>query len=334
MNIVSIKKMLLEGKAPEKEINLTDKQIRYLAATVPCIKIWNPNATQYYFPGAKTYLQVTFRGNFSYYNTSGLLFKISDNDDRLFLEPGVCSYVRLQSGEPAVFNIQDFMGRILLEQVQKNLWLNKKPYYVRIDGYESIHTRGWPNDERFGHPKSMLSVRDGDYKSYFLTLQTIHQDGNWGDDVGRSLKEAILKGEYTGQCSPDEFSSDIHKRTANIKRNIEREFQFRDFVKNDPVKSINKTIAENNEEIDKINTLLKMATEIRRLMKKNPGWFRKIQTIHQNHGLKSSQLFREMESIKGLKDLRYNLLNDEHITDYSKRKRRWWAIRDAVEHLK
>ena len=80
MSIVKIKKSLLQGKFPG-ESNINGTQIKYLVATVPCIKIFNPNTTQYYFPGTKTYLSVAYYpGAFGSSGKSDGFLRIVDHD--------------------------------------------------------------------------------------------------------------------------------------------------------------------------------------------------------------------------------------------------------------
>lgn len=308
MNVVQMKNKLLAGEFPGNEnetIRLNDSQIHYLAATVPSVKIYNTNATQYYFPKAKTYLQVIFNAHYKNYNTEGNLFKIDDNYDRLYYKDGIKKFVVDDKNNPVIFKLYDMKMLVTIKNLQATLWMQRKPYWIKTAGYKSIHNKGWPKNE-WGTKKTSLSIHNGDFESVYLDLEEISP--HYTDWENSLLKEAILNGEYKLNQKPDDFENKIRDRARKQKEKWELKRDFQNFVKSDKIETFNKDVENFNEEIENCKKILKLATELRKIMKANPGWFKKIKRINNNHGLKTSQLYRQKYKLTLLKKARRELL--------------------------
>jgi len=298
MNVVSMKKKLLEGEFPGNtgnSIKLTEKQIKYLAATVPCVRIHDKNTTQYYFPEASTYLAVHYYGGMGRCDINGSLYKVSHDDPLFQYEDGIRKFPINKDKKPLVFNYPKGHSEIdqLSSALQRALWLNKMPYEVKIEGYESIFKKGWPKNTNFGGLKTSLSIPDGDFETVYLTHEEIftrHGHGSY-------LKEAILNGEFDGSESVEGFEERVTDKAQKSHEAITYRLKFEQFIKNGPLQEINKDIEIFNDEIDTYKKFLKMATELRRMMKKNPELFKKAKKLETNHGMKSSSLFNEMMCI-------------------------------------
>lgn len=329
MTIVTMKKKLLAGHFPNddgKSIRLKDKQIKYLVATVPCVKIHNKNACQYYFPEAKTFLKVVFYGGFGRCTTEGTLLKVPHDYSELFYEDNIRKYVPNEKGLPMVFkyNSMDSALQQRICTIQTGLWLAKKPYHVRIEGYKSKHTKGWPKDN-YGGEKVSLHINDGDYETVYLTLEPINASLNIF--VYGKLKEAILYGEYKGAVHPSDFERNITEKGQAERRAFDYRYEFKRFVKDGPVEKINQTIEKHNEDLKMYKDFLKMATQLHRIMRENPGCFRKVKKVKKNSKIKSSVLFKEMNTLRGTIDRRRAILNDEN--NYQTPNIHW-AIEKAV----
>jgi len=314
MNVVSIKKKLLEGKFPGQPgatLNLNDKQIKYLVATVPCVKIYNKNATQYYFIEAGTYLQVHFYGGMGRYTTNGSMFEVSYDYAPLKYEDGIRKFPINEDKKPLIFKIHERTKAHQLGLVlQRALWLNKMPYEISIDGYGSVHKKGWPKNTQFGlysGLKTSLSINDNDYETIYL----IHDDLP-SNHQGDGLKEAILNGEFDGSEAPDVFRERISKKAQEEHKALKHRLEFENFVRKDPLQQINDGIKNYNDEIDTYKKFLKMATVLRKKMKENPGWFKKVKKVRKDHGQKNSTLFKETERIKAIMENRHNTIDKDN----------------------
>ena len=309
MNVVSMKKKLLAGEHPG-DARLTDKQIRYLAATVPCVKIHNSNACQYYFPDAGVYLQVIFHGGYRGSYTEGSLFKVPHDYGKFYYEDGTRKYLLDEKLKPVVFRYPAESQAIAetLIKAQTILWLEKKPYHVKIEGYETVHKKGWPRDKNYGTYKTSLHFRDGDFESVYLVLDEIYTHHGHGG----VLKEAIVNGEYDGSESPREFEERITNKAQRDHEAWEYKYNFEQFLKGNPIEQINKAIEEFNGDINMYKKFLKMATELRRKMKANPGWFRKIKKVKKDAGFKNSYLYRQKIHITETRSARRKMVNNDH----------------------
>jgi len=319
MNVVSIKKKLLEGEFPGQPgatLKLTETQIKYLAATVPCVRIHDKNTTQYYFPEASTYLAVHFYGGMGRCQINGNLFQVSHDDPLFQYEDGIRKFPINDNKKPLIFNYfsRDHLKiNQLSSALQRALWLNKKPYNVKIEGYGSIHKKGWPKNTKFGGLKTSLSISDGDFETVYL----IHEEIFTQHGHGSYLKEAILNGEFDGSESVEGFEERITDKAQKSHEDITYRLEFEQFVKNGPLQEINKGIENYNDEIDTYKKFLKMATELRRIMKKNSELFKKAKKLGTNHGMKSSSLFNKMKCIEIREKARRRVfISNNHMLHY------------------
>lgn len=301
-NVISLRKGLRKGTWPDEsrdQIPLKEHQVRHLVATVPCIRLTGKTCTEYYFPEAKAFLHTTWYGNGMNGELHGTLIKDfprpvhADGTPRYVITPDELPLVLPTAG----LNPFDKSVNYSLSGIQSTLWIQRKPYNVRIEGYESIHDKGWPKDKHFGTPKTMLSVHDGDFRSYYLSIELFHS----GDWYGQDLAQAVEAGEYDGSISPDEFENIIHKRWAEKKARLDLRLEFESFVRTGPVESINRTIERHNKEVDAAHKFLRVARELRKAMRANPDWYRKVAKVTAPTGLKSSQLFRSQFQLRHCK---------------------------------
>lgn len=340
MNVVSLRKKLLAGEAPDEPVNLKDTQIEALAATVPAITIYNPNAYQYYFPVAGVYMHVQYwPGGLSVHGrSSGTLQKVDREDDRLYFEDGTRKYVTTADGQPLVFPIQHQMvphaATESKEVAQAALWVSRKPYRVRFSGYESIYTRGAPKSD-FGRPKQ-LSIFDGDYKSLYLELVPIEPGRglHWSPDG--ALKEAIENGEYNPEKETiDEFETRLREDAQARHAAWEQRYEFQRFCKESPVEQYNRTVDQFNKDIDECKKFLKMATILRRQMREHPERFRrrthvKAQNMKEGNRIKTSELFRGKLALESMKEKRHDDLNGGRLGFENKKPRVAWAVSKAA----
>lgn len=309
MNIVSMKKKLLEGKFPGQPgatLRLTEKQLKYLVATVPCVRIHNKNATQYYFVEASVFLQVHFYGGMGRCDIKGSLFEVPSDYDQLKYEDGIGMFPVSEDKRPLVFKYPEEIGKAkqLILALQRALWLNKHPYHVKIDGYESAHKKGWPKNSQFGGPQITLSINDGDFETVYLIHEDILNHHTY------TLKQAVLNGEFDGSESTEVFEDRISKEAQERHQALELKLEFENFVKENPLQAINDGIESYNDDIDTYKKFLKMAKALRKTMKENPECFNKIKKVKNNHGQKNSTLFRETERIKDSMKHRRDIINN------------------------
>jgi len=298
MNVTSIRKALAAGQWPDRNlavILLRENQVKHLAATVPCVKIRRRANTSYYFPGAKAKLDTVYHGGVRG-TLEGTLINVGDCSVS-HCEDGTPCYVMISSevnGMPVVFtSLQEALRLRLVYEA--SLWMNRKPYRVSVDGYESVYEKGWPKDESFGAPKMSLSIRDGDYRSFYLSIDPIPTDGTCEDQC--ALHEAIVSGRFDGSLSTEAFTDIVAQEVSQKRARFNRRFDFEQFVRKGPVQQLNMAVKTHNQEVEACKAFLKLARDLRRHMRKNPGWYRRINPLPEGSSLKSSQLFYLTEEI-------------------------------------
>lgn len=301
MNVTSIRKKLRGGEWPApglQQISLNGKQIHHLEATVPCVRMISStgNAT-FFFPDSGASLTTKLTHGISLHSEyRGTLLK-GANDQIPSHEDGTSRYVATPGGtKPAVY-VSYHAAEISAEAYTANLWLARKPYRARVEGYESVHSKGWPKDTRFGgnSDKIGLHVLDGDFKSYYLSVEPISNPKSM-DWAGHALAEAVRNGEFDGSETPADFTDRIHERWANEQRRIDRKLEFERFVRYDPKAEVKKAVDAHNQQMDACRAFLKMATRLRRHMRANPGWYKRAKMPGGGH--KNSELFGFIEELK------------------------------------
>lgn len=301
MNVTSIRKSLRDGEWPAEgrdSLHLNGSQIHHLEATVPCVKmISSTGNSTFYFPDSGASLTTWLTHGISLHSEwRGTLLK-GANDQIPSYEDGTSHYVASPaSPRPMVYTVLH-AAQVSADAYTGNLWLARKPYAVRVEGYESVHTKGWPKDQRFGlgREKISLHVHDGDFKSYYLAISPLVHKG--GTDWARmDLAAAIKRGEFDGSESPAEFADRLAEETAEKQRRIDRKLEFERFVRYDPEAEVKKAVDAHNQSLDAAKAFLRMATRLRRHMKQNPGWYKRAKVPGKGH--RNSELFKFMEQLK------------------------------------
>lgn len=301
MNVTSIRKSLQAGEWPAEgrdSLHLNGKQIHHLEATVPCVKmISSTGNSTFYFPDSGASLTTWLTHGISLHSDYvGDLHRGADDQIPCY-EDGTSHYVASPGGpKPMVYTVYH-AAQASAEAYTGNLWLARKPYKARVEGYESVHTKGWPKDQRFGlgRDKISLHVHDGDFKSYYLAVSPLANNGGM-DWVGSDLAAAIKRGEFDGSETPSEFADRLAEETAERQRRIERKLEFERFIRYDPMDEVRKAVDAHNQSLDAAKAFLRMATKLRRHMKQNPGWYKKAKVPAKGH--RNSELFKFMEQLK------------------------------------
>jgi hypothetical protein len=296
MNVTSIRKSLRASEWPSEsknEIALNDSQIHHLEATVPCVKMASSTGnTVLYFPDAGAKLITMLTNGISLHSEyRGTLLKGAK--DIPCHEDGTSRYVADGGGTMPVVYKEAAHAEAAKEHFQKILWLKRKPYRIRVEGYESVHSKGWPKDKRMGHDKISLSVLDGDFKSVYLSVETLNLRG--GGET-QDLAEAVKRGEYNGSETTRKFEDRVRQQFSDRMARIHRRLDFENFVRYDPKESVKKDIDNHNQQVNAYYAFLKMASRLRRHMKANPGWYKKAKMPGDVH--KNSELFRYTEELK------------------------------------
>jgi len=175
-----------------------------------------------------------------------------------------------------------------------------------LEGYRSKYTKGWPKDTVTRYPKIQLFVNDGDYTSAYLGVEEIPTASLDGSTA--SLKEAILNGEFDGSITMDEFSTRILERSQKQNATWELEFKYKQFLKDDPLKEVNDAVDEHNKTMDGYKTFRLMVTELKKAIKENPGWFKRIKKVNKNHGLTDEELFIQLRRLEDIKEKQSNVI--------------------------
>ena len=316
-SVVQLRKLLREKNlnlAEGESIDLYEKQVEHLKVTVPCVKFGRSNSSFYYFVDAGICMGVDYHGS-----TSGRLYRMTPDDPKLFYEDGTRRYVADESGVPEVFSYagHDLKLRIRIEELEQQLWLARKPYRVKIDGYESRHKSGVPKSD-YGYSKT-LKIQE-DYESCYLSIEPISHDR-----MQEALDVAISSGEFKEGMSVAEFKEGIYRKESLKRSQIETRYEFQRFVKEGAVEQHDKAVDAFNETIDHIDTFMDIARQLKKLVKENPSSF--IRQSKTDTTLKHSQMFRSMKEIQALKAQRYSLLNEGDGTS----RRLGWILEAAVK---
>lgn len=297
MNVITMRKSLRAGQYPDPQANsidLNSSQLHHLEATVPCVKMADDsNNIVLYFPEAGAVAKTWLTHGISLHSEyRGTLLKGAT--DVPVYEDGTPHYVTEKGSHlPIVFEYAT-LAKAAQEATQKTLWVNRRPYRVRLEGYESVHEKGWPKDNQYGgRDKISLSVWDGDFKSVYLSIEPIPLKGDGGS---HELNLAVANGEYDGSETLDAFLERIKQRFADRMALLNRHIEFKRFARYEPRKTLAKAIKDHNKSIDDCKVFLKLATRLRRHMRQNPGWYKKAHMPNTSH--KTSTLYRYMESIK------------------------------------
>ena len=301
MNVIQIRNMLREGKSPcnGKQVHLKEKQIETLAATVPNIKIYNPNCTKYYFPEAGVFLSTQYYpgGIRSSGNTSGILFDMAPDHKALFHEDGTPKFVADDKGMPVVASMGDYSRMNAVYQM--SLWLDRKPYRVRVEGYTSKYDKCPRTD--YGSAKR-VTVFDGDYKDVYFSIEPFHRDNS-------GVSQAIIDGGYDGSVIPVMFEERIQDVARKERERFEYMYNFKKFVRGNPVEKYNEAVARFNEDIETCEKFLKMARELKKDMKSGSDLFEKLPALKDAAGMKSSELYRNKLALEQRAERRDGILN-------------------------